>query len=79
MVRKYSCKRSLRNKRRNGLFPKKSAKTNKFHGGRGGAGGLGGRNETLPSANPLSTIGGKRGIPIDSSLHRNKTRKNRRH
>ena len=47
-----------------------------YYGGRGGLGvGSYGSRSTLPSSDPLSTIGGKRGVPIHSSLHRKKTRK----
>ncbi len=84
MTRKYTCKLSLRTKRRN---------TRRHHGGRGGAGGVAGAGHygsatTTGAAQVLAqwngrtpglSSGGKRGIPLLTSFHRKKTRKNRRH
>ncbi len=56
----------------------KSNSARSYYGGRGGLGvGSYGSRSTLPSSDPLSTIGGKRrGMPI---AHLHKTRKNKKH
>ena len=70
MTRKYTCKLSLRTKRRN---------TRRHHGGRGGVLETGATQSMTYASSPAPFAGGKRGIPLLTSFHPKKTRKNRRH